>query len=262
MTRILLAIVFFFFVLSEDTRSAAYRLFSMAYSDVVEETIPRPLERPSFSGPAHLIDCLRGTGHPESHDTFAAFCTDLSTFAAPPAAPSRLATLLTSEDLSLAQSVDIAAEVVTLVAQVEASVRPGCFDKSGRVASWDANRIWTKAPPGALSEPNGTAKRHATSYVVPVPYGCMLRSPAAGRIVYAAPFQGYLGVVIIETETAERLTLAGLGNIAVARGDSIQHDTELGTMPDMAAPALEDGVDTGQAALLYFADKTTGPPGT
>lgn len=258
MTRILLALVFFFFVLSDDTRNAAYRLFGMAYGDVVENTIPRPLARPLFAGPAHLIDCLRGSGRPEGRDTFAAFCTDLATFAAPPPVPSRLSTLLTSEDLSLVQSTD----VVTLVARVEAAARPGCFDNLGRAARRDAASIWTKVPPNALSEPNGTAKRHATSYVVPVPYGCMLRSPAAGRIVYAAPFKGYLGVVIIETETAERLTLAGLGNISVARGDSVRHDTELGTMPDMAAPALEDGVGTGQAALLYFADKTFGPPGT
>ena len=67
-------------LLGNEARIFANGIVSNAYAYVAGDTVPRPLERPPVLARAGLDDCLRGTGHVNGTDTYAAFCADLASF--------------------------------------------------------------------------------------------------------------------------------------------------------------------------------------
>ncbi|MGB3808623.1 MAG: peptidoglycan DD-metalloendopeptidase family protein [Parvibaculum sp.] len=81
---------------------------------------------------------------------------------------------------------------------------------------------------------------------------CLLRSPVRGTVVFAGPFKGYLGMVIIELEGHRHLVIAGLGSIAVKAGDDIARGDALGTSAQRPSPALAAAFNNDTAPLLYF----------
>lgn len=88
--------------------------------------------------------------------------------------------------------------------------------------------------------------------LLPVAGGCRVASPATGTILYAGSFKGYLGVVIVEADEGDRITLAGLAAIAVERGARIAEGEELGAAPRKTAPALAGAADGQMPALLIL----------
>lgn len=88
---------------------------------------------------------------------------------------------------------------------------------------------------------------------------CRVESPASGIVLYADHFKGYRGIVILETTKGMRITLAGLGEVHVARGDKAARGDVLGITPAKTAPALADAAGEGEGpALLYMTDRTSG----
>lgn len=89
------------------------------------------------------------------------------------------------------------------------------------------------------------------SGLAPVKAGCRIASPVAGTALFADRFKGYLGVVIIETDKGERLTIAGLSLVAAERGARIAAGDMLGAAPAKTAPALADAA-AGEAPFLLL----------
>lgn len=87
---------------------------------------------------------------------------------------------------------------------------------------------------------------------------CRVESPVSGIVLYADHFKGYRGIVILETTKGARVTLAGLGEVRVARGDKAARGDVLGITPAKTAPALADAAGEGEGpALLYMTDRTS-----
>ncbi|MEP0709495.1 MAG: M23 family metallopeptidase [Parvibaculum sp.] len=213
-----------FVLLDEEARLSASGIVTDGYAYVAGYEAPLPLERPPLLALADLDDCLRGTGRVNGADAYAAFCTDLANFAAPE----------------------------TAVAEGDAvPVEPPERE--------DTTTREVAQPLCAASIPPVVRSRGKTSEVVLVPQGCNVPSPADGKVLYAGFFKGYLGVIILEMQDETRLTIAGLGNVAVRRGDDVMAGNEIGTTPDTVAPALADAAD-GSAALLLVADATVATP--
>lgn len=117
----------------------------------------------------------------------------------------------------------------------------------------DLAGLGVKPPPSATPAPGAASCLLArTNGLSPVAGGCRAASPAAGTILYADSFKGYLGVVIIETETGERLTIAGLGNITARRGARVAAGDTLGAAPAKTAPALADAAEGETPSLLVL----------
>jgi len=213
-----------FVLVDREARFVAKNIVTDSYAYLAGHETPLPLERPPLLALADLDDCLRGTGRVNGADAYAAFCTDLANFAAPE-------TAVAEGD---AVPVEPPEREDTTTREV---VQPLC----------------------AASIPPVVRSRGKTSEVVLVPQGCNVPSPADGKVLYAGFFKGYLGVIILEMQDETRLTIAGLGNVAVRRGDEVITGNEIGTTPDTVAPALADAAD-GSAALLLVADATVATP--
>jgi hypothetical protein len=213
-----------FVLVDREARFVAKNIVTDSYAYLAGHETPLPLERPPLLALADLDDCLRGTGRVNGADAYAAFCTDLANFAAPE-------TAVAEGD---AVPVEPPEREDTTTREV---VQPLC----------------------AASIPPVVRSRGKTSEVVLVPQGCNVPSPADGKVLYAGFFKGYLGVIILEMQDETRLTIAGLGNVAVRRGDEVMAGNEIGTTPDTVAPALADAAD-GSAALLLVADATVATP--
>ncbi|WP_404335720.1 murein hydrolase activator EnvC family protein [Sphingomonas sp. MMS12-HWE2-04] len=63
-------------------------------------------------------------------------------------------------------------------------------------------------------------------------------APAAGRIVYAGPFRGYGGVVIVDHGKGWTSLIAGLGGLAVRVGTQVGQGSSLGRAADRDAPRV------------------------
>jgi hypothetical protein len=84
----------------------------------------------------------------------------------------------------------------------------------------DRHRAWASYPPPACA--------HAAS---PIATAASMRGwsrLAAGRIVYAGPFRGYGGVVIIDHGDGWTSLIAGLGGLAVRVGDQVSQGQVIG----------------------------------
>lgn len=114
------------------------------------------------------------------------------------------------------------------------------------------------APPEILAASCGQTME--AEGLLPVHKGCRMPSPLAGKVLYAGRFKGYLGVVILETQKG-RITLAGLEEIAVARGAAVEKGDTLGTAPAATAPALAGAAADGGPYLLYMKGDATPVPG-
>lgn len=63
-------------------------------------------------------------------------------------------------------------------------------------------------------------------------------APAAGRIVYAGPFRGYRGVIIIDHGNGWTSLVAGLGGLAVRVGDRVSQGQLVGRAPGGGDPRI------------------------
>jgi hypothetical protein len=110
-----------------------------------------------------------------------------------------------------------------------------------------------------INETTCTSLSNAPDGMIAVSRHCRVESPVSGIVLYADHFKGYRGIVILETTKGARVTLAGLAEVRVARGDKAARGDVLGTTPAKTAPALADaaGEDEGPA-LLYMTDRTSG----
>jgi hypothetical protein len=216
-----------FVLMDKETRLFASGLVTSGYAHVIGGNAPVPLERPPMLALADLDDCLRGTGRVTGGDAYAEFCADLASFTSPETA---------------------------MVAEGDAMPveRP---ERASAFAEDDAKPVCAATLPPLVHRNRGK-----TSEVIVVPHDCTVPSPADGRILYAGFFKGYLGVVILETGSEMRLTIAGLGNISVRRGDETMAGNEIGMTSDTVAPALADAADGEGAALLIVADATASAP--
>ncbi|MBX3489539.1 M23 family metallopeptidase [Parvibaculum sp.] len=177
--------------------------------------------------PINLSDCLRGQEPAHWSPAYQHICADLASFTSPETA---------------------------VVAEGDAMpVEPP--ERDIALAEDDAEPVCAATLP-----PIAPRVRGKTSQVIVVPHGCAVPSPADGRIRYAGFFKGYLGVVILETGSETRLTIAGLGEIAVQRGDSITRGATIGATSQSTAPALASAETAGEAALLYVEDASGADP--
>ncbi len=226
-SALLLAGAFVLVLTNRDARLVADTLVTGAYAFVAGNDVPLPLERPPLLALADLDDCLRGTGRVSGGDAYAEFCADLASF--------------NDGETALAQGDAI---------PIEAPEREaGSFEEVAR------ETCAVEAPVTGRSRETRKA-----SHVVLLSRDCVVQSPENGTILYAGFFKGYLGVVILETESGTRLTVAGLGNVSVRRGDDVMAGSEIGISSETIAPALADAAEGGDAALLLVAHATAAMP--
>jgi len=130
------------------------------------------------------------------------------------------------------------------------AAEPQCTIDGKGAASRRVDGVWVTSLPKYVGG-SRDAKAGEASRIVAVPPRCEVQSPADAKVLYAGTFKGYLGVVILETGKVDRLTVAGLGNVAVARGDTVRRGAALGSTAASSAPALEDTGAAGETTLLY-----------
>lgn len=107
-----------------------------------------------------------------------------------------------------------------------------------------------------IKEMRCTDLDNAAEGMIPLQPHCRIESPVSGIVLYADRFKGYRGIVIIETNEGARITLAGFGEVHVARGDRATRGDVLGVTPAKTAPALADAAGAGDGpALLYMKDR-------
>jgi hypothetical protein len=142
-----------------------------------------------------------------------------------------------------------------------------CLRGTGRIEGDDAYAAYCAdlaglgaTPPQAAAPAPGasTCLLVRAKRLLPVSGGCLAASPVAGTILFAGTFKGYRGVVIIETEKGERLTIAGLDRIIARRGTRIAAGEILGSAPAQTAPALAEAA-TGAAPSLLLLLNEDGP---
>ncbi|MBX3489534.1 M23 family metallopeptidase [Parvibaculum sp.] len=243
-----------FVALDTDKRETARALVHDGYAAIAGRAPPLPLKRPLFLAQAGLDDCLRGTATVASdNETYAAFCADLASFAASIVAPDE------PEDEGRDET-----EKQEYARAPETAGPPAVqcrVDASGAVGI-NTDGIWTSPPERAHAGSPPGMRGGKSSRIVLVPQGCDVESPADAKVLYAGPFKGYLGIVILDAGKTERLIVAGLGEIAVQRGDSIARGAKIGATSQSTAPALASAETAGEAALLYVEDASgAGPSG-
>lgn len=282
------------FAIDNETRTIAKSYVHDGYALVAGRTLPTPLERPPLLT-VELGDCLRGNGQIESDNAYAEFCADLASFAGPVVAaanapplmpvrkPARKTVALTRHDRDMPPAQesddgksggdggdreqaenDVAAidapAPMPAPAAVAATPREECLVDANGSTSKRIDGVWVKAPPhdrdGAAQDMRGGK----SSRIVTVPDGCDVASPTDAKVLYAGPFKGYLGVVILDTGKTERLTVAGLGEVFVRRGDSVVRGAKIGSTSQGAAPALANASNDGAAALLYVEEVAAAQP--
>lgn len=279
--RILIFSAIALVALDDDARTMTGTLFQDGYFLVAGHPTPIPLERPPFLAVADLHECLRGTGSPVSGGAFAEFCADLASFASPAAVAEE-----TAEPVAVAQravlpmqrikqpgrqdknrdgngdkdtmighaaartDTPVPAPSIAEIATVAEPAELQCTIDGKGAASLRVDGVWMTSLPKYVGGSHD-AKAGETSRIVAVPPRCEVQSPADGKVLYAGTFKGYLGVVILETGKVDRLTVAGLGNVAVARGDTVKRGSALGSTSASSAPALENTGAEGETTLLY-----------
>lgn len=233
-------------VLDNDRRIAARTILHDGYTMIAGRAPPLPLERPLFLAQTGLDDCLRGTAT-AGNDTYAEFCADLASFAASVVAPEE-----PEKD---------APPAIVALERPERPV-PRCRVDASGAARMNDDGVWTSSPPRERAGSPPEMRGGKSSRIVLVPQGCEVESPADAKVLYAGPFKGYLGIVILDAGKTERLIVAGLGEIAVQRGDSITRGATIGATSQSTAPALVSAETAGEAALLYVEDASgAGPSG-
>lgn len=271
--RIVFFTVIAFVALDEDARIMASGVFHDGYSLLAGRSTPTPLERPALLARAGLDDCLRGIARADTGEPYADFCTDLATFAETLVASSDS---LTGDDLAATSeavpkpkarvrrvaSAGTKTEASKIAARAPeaAPVRPLCLVDETGAASTQVDGIWMKQAPEFLRGPERDARSRKVTQIVAVPDGCAVQSPVNAKVLYAGSFKGYLGIVILETKKMERLTIAGLEDVAVTRGETVSRGAKIGTTTARAAPALAGATGTHAASLLYVADSTATVP--
>lgn len=204
---------------------------------------PIPLARPPLLGLADLDDCLRGTARIDGDNAYAAFCADLASLSGEATGEMNEARMAEAELPAAPPS------------KKHAPDRKECIVDTMGVPARKIDGIWVKADAGEnLTE--GESNR-----LIAVPASCPVQSPAEGNVLYAGFFKGYSGVVILETTKKKRITIAGLGRVAIQRGEKVALGGEIGMTPERPAPALAEALNgRGEAALLYVADgRSPGP---
>lgn len=63
-------------------------------------------------------------------------------------------------------------------------------------------------------------------------------APAAGKVIYAAPFRAYNGVIILDHGNGWTSLITGLGAVAVKVGDQVAQGTTIGRAPGGEAPRV------------------------
>lgn len=249
-----------FVALDDESRTRTSILFQSGYDLVIGRNTPIPLHRPPFLAPAALHDCLRGTGEIADDTTFAEFCADLATFASTEPYETKVAEGSSDPDASFAAD----GYAVPLPVENPATARASredtrtiakaasCMIDASGAAATRADGIWVRAVPRQISGASAGEKSDDTARLFAVPAGCDVQSPAKALVLFAGTFKGYLGVVILDTGNVDRLTVAGLGNVVVRRGDRIARGTIIGSTSQAAAPALASATENGGAALLYL----------
>jgi len=211
---------------------------------------PLPMARPAAGTQFGLHDCLRGTARLDERDAYSAYCADLaslvgsSTVAAelPPAPPPSLPSRPAPTSVTPASG-----------EAAEAMPAPHCLIDAGGITSRLIDGVWTRAPAPVADDPERRNGR--SSRILRTPPDCTVQSPADALVLYAGTFKGYLGIVILDTGHAERLTVAGLTALAVRNGDRVSRGAILGRTPSSVAPALAGAAQDGEAALLYVEDE-------
>lgn len=247
-------------VLNDDARIRASGLFHDGYALVAGgRTAPIPLERPEAQ--ASLDDCLRGVARTTpSGEPYSDFCADLASFA------DTLTVAygegdLTDDDFEAAPApVPAPRPRVRQARAAPAPAEPVCLVDANGAAALEVDGIWMREAPAYLRAPEADAKKQKMTQIVAVPHGCAVQSPVDATVLYAGTFKGYLGVVILETEKQERMTVAGLGHVSVTRGESVARGSKIGTTTRRAAPALASATGTHEASLLYVSDRTAAVP--
>jgi hypothetical protein len=245
-------------LLDNDGRMAARGFIQKGYTLVAGRVPPLPLERPLFLGQTGLHDCLRGTTPVESDEAYAAFCADLATFAGPAVVAASVPPLRPIEVPARPER-EILEEKIALAPEIESKPEPRCFVDTTGIVSTHVGGVWIKSAP---QRDQGSAPDEESGRIVAVPRGCAVQSPVDAEVLYAGNFKGYLGIVILDTGRAERLTVAGLGTLEVRRGDRIVRGATIGWTSERAAPALAEAAASDDAALLYIeGTPATGPAG-
>lgn len=242
--QVLAAALVALLALDDNMRVMTGGLIQSGYAFVTgEETAPMPLARPPLLGLADLDDCLRGAARVEGDDAYAAFCADLASL---------------SEETAEEMNEPRVAEAALPAPQPNKKQVPDrkeCLVDALGVPARKVDGIWVKA------DRDENLMEGESNRLVAVPASCPVQSPAEGNVLYAGFFKGYSGVVILETVKKKRITIAGLGRVAIERGEKVTLGGEIGTTPDKPAPALAEALNgRGEAALLYVADgRTPGP---
>ncbi|ABS63088.1 hypothetical protein Plav_1468 [Parvibaculum lavamentivorans DS-1] len=268
-----------FIAIDDDARNMTAKLLRGSYALAAGEEAPLPLPRPPFLAVADLHECLRGESPSISGNAFADYCADLASFIEPQTLSAEaLAATGAAEtreekkgprgkknDSGDEQEEEVmtgeAAPAELLLAAAPASkpvadlqTEPRCMIDASGAASTRIDGVWVKSLPKYVGGSRDTAAGGEASRVVSVPSGCEVGSPSDATVLYAGSFKGYLGVVILQTGDKGRITVAGLGGIAVARGDTIKRGAVLGSTSSAAAPALAGASEAGEATLLYVGD--------
>jgi len=221
----------------------------------------------------NLGDCLRQTDRSQWPAAYAAICRDLrSGVDAETVAPAKPEDKPPVPPKRKASTRDVPAPVQP-VAYLPPVPLPLANPALERATFIKPESLAKTAPPPCVIGTTGTltigssgraARRRAHILVSPqtghsaagialgVPTACNLRSPAAGRILFAGEFKGYRGVVIMGLAQGRHLVVAGLGSLNVKRGDMISRGDSLGMSATERAPALATAFGGDDASLIFF----------
>lgn len=253
--------------LDDESRGKAGHFLQNGYELAVGRNTPIPLRRPPFLAQAALHDCLRGTSPVAEGTTYAEFCADLASFANTELHDTEVAEGSSDPDASLATE----GFTVPLPREKPATARAGrretpaimraaasCLVDASATTATRVDGIWIKTVPRQIGGARAGEESGETGRLFAVPSGCDVQSPAEALVLFAGTFKGYLGVVILDTGNVERLTVAGLGEVSVERGERIARGDIIGSTSQAAAPALASATKDGEAALLYLGDMGRG----
>lgn len=201
--------------------------------------------------PPNLGDCLHNVDRSYWPHTYAAICKDIRTGIA---AELEQAPIAVQPLARPAAATPMPPRVATRRAERSAAEKPkqthSCtIGETGALTIRQGDAMDRQPAHFSGAAPNA---RGSGGVALGVPANCDLQSPVDGRILFAGEFKGYRSVLIVGLSGGHRLVIAGLGTLAVKRGETITRGQVLATSSADAAPALATAFSADAESLVYF----------
>ncbi len=199
----------------------------------------------------NLGDCLHNVDRSYWPRTYAAICKDIRAGIAAELAPAPAAATPLARPLvaTPAPPVPAAAPLRPEVSQRSPGSHSCSISETGMLTIRQGDEIRRRSAQVSGASP---AVRNSGGLALGVPPNCDLESPVSGRVLFAGEFKGYRSVLIIGLPGGHRLVIAGLGALAVRRGETVARGQILAASSADAAPALATAFGGEAASLIYF----------